>query len=76
MICRVDEQMDRRCDSVGDRGFRTIYTTTPFTTSKGGAGKPMLLGKPPKPDDIIEINIDLERILPPVEDAVVMPAMV
>jgi len=56
--------MDRRCDSVGDRG----------TSGRGGAdlmGSLMLANSmptKPKPEPI-EIYIDLERIQPPVENA-------
>ena len=56
------EVMDRRCDSVGDRGTRKS------SGLMGGNGMAASMPAKPKPEPI-EIKIDLERILPPVEDA-------
>ncbi len=54
--------MDRRCDSVGDRGTRK--------SSGLIGGMTMVASMPAKPKpEPIEIKIDLECILPPAEDA-------
>jgi len=53
--------MDRRCDSCGDRDSRVSKVV----------GKPALI-MPPKPmAEPIEIKIDLQRVVAPLEDAVV-----
>lgn len=58
----VKVSMDRRCDSVGDRG------TTRGTGVMGTLMMANSMPTKPKPEPI-EINIDLERIEPPVENA-------
>ena len=64
--CKDKARLDRRCDSVGDRG-------TSFSRC-GLMGKPIYMPAKPKPEPI-EIRIDLERILPPVEGAVFTTAV-
>ncbi len=54
--------MDRRCDSVGDRGTRKNSGLI------GGMAMVASMPAKPKPEPI-EIKIDLERILPPAEEA-------
>lgn len=54
--------MDRRCDSVGDRG------TCRGAGLMGSLMMANYMPTKPKPEPI-EINIDLERIQPPVENA-------
>ena len=60
--CADKARSDRRCGSVGDRKASL--------SECGFEGKPLFMPAKPKPEPI-EINVDLERILPPVEgDAV------
>ena len=64
------KRSDRRCDSVGDRGMHGGMGM------RRGAFRAMI-SKPPKPDaKPIEINVDLERIVAPVEDAVAQAIIV